>query len=62
MNIAQQVRQEGRLEGLEKGRLEGLLDVARTMLSDRTALKTVAPYTKLSLDKIKKLQQALDKT
>ena len=58
MNIAQQFRQEGRLEG----RQEGLLAVARTMLSDHAALKTVARYTKLSLDKVKQLQQELNKT
>ena len=55
-------RLEGHQEGRQEGRQEGLLAVAKTMLSDHAALNTVARYTKLSLDKVKQLQQELNKT
>ena len=71
ISVAEQLRQEGILEGEVKGRTEGILkgkiegriesisEVAQTMLRKGVALKTIAEYTKLSLTDIRKLEQEI---
>jgi predicted transposase/invertase (TIGR01784 family) len=48
---------EGIEKGIEKGIGIGQLNVAKIMLSEGVALKTIAKWTGLSIDEIKKLQE-----
>ena len=59
----EQGRQEGRQEGIEigeakgmaKGREEGAIQIAIAMLKDNVGFETIAQYTRLPIETIKKL-------
>lgn len=61
----EQGRQEGRQEGIEigeakgmaKGREEGATQIAIAMLKDNAEFETIAQYTQLPIEIIKKLSQ-----
>ena len=56
MNIARQIRQEGRQEGVKIGFIEGCLKVAQSMLKQGFDLKTIATLTQLPLNQLQQLQ------
>ena len=57
MTIAQWLEERGMQKGIEKGIEEGMEIVAKRLLSEGTEIAFVAKITKLSLDRVKKLQK-----
>ncbi len=51
----EQGKAEGLAEGIEKGKMEGLINTARTMLSDGLSPEKVAQYTGLTPEEIRHL-------
>jgi len=49
------VRSEGRMEGMEQGKLESALEIARKMLDSNVPLKDIASFSGLSFDTIQSL-------
>ena len=60
MTIAQQLEQKGRMEGIqigeEKGKLEGKLEVARTMLQNGLDRSTVMKMTGLAAEELDQIR------
>lgn len=55
MTLAEQLKEEGRHEGMIAGELKGKLDVARQLLEDGADLELVARATQLPMPQLKKL-------
>ena len=55
MNVAQQFKAEGRLEGIQQGKLEGILQTAKNMLKYGVSLDLIKKTTGLSKIEIEKL-------
>ena len=56
MTIADQLREEGRLDGIQRGRQEGIEKVASNMLLKELDEKIIAESTGLSIEEIEKLK------
>jgi predicted transposase/invertase (TIGR01784 family) len=56
MSIAEQLRQEGKLEGLHEGELKSKLKIAKRMLAENSAPVFIAKVTGLSLKEIEALK------
>ncbi len=54
------LRQEGFSEGLQKGRIEGVIEVAENMLRKGIDPETVIEYTQLSRNIVQKLRRMTD--
>ena len=50
-------KKEGREEGIEKGREEEKIEIAKAMLSKNKPLEEIAEFTGLSLDEIEQLRK-----
>lgn len=48
---------QGRQEGIQQGREEGAIQIAIAMLKDNVEFETIAQYTQLPIEIIKKLSQ-----
>ena len=48
---------QGRQEGIQQGREEGAIQIAIAMLKDNVEFETIAQYTRLPIEIIKKLSQ-----
>lgn len=48
---------QGRQEGIQQGREEGAIQIAIAMLRDNIGFETIAQYTQLPIETIKKLSQ-----
>ena len=59
MTIAEQLRREGIEIGIEKGRQEELLKIARNLLAANTDLALIAQVTGLSIEQINALKNDL---
>ncbi len=56
MTIAEQLR----IEGMQKGKLDGKLEMAQSMLADGVDLVFIAKYTQLSLEVLKDMKKKND--
>ncbi|QEC75007.1 hypothetical protein FSB76_03220 [Mucilaginibacter ginsenosidivorax] len=54
-NVIDYARQEGMEKGIEKGKLEEAIAIAREMKKDRLPLAQISKFTKLPVEEIEKL-------
>jgi predicted transposase/invertase (TIGR01784 family) len=53
--VVDYARQEGMIKGIEKGKLEEAIAIAREMKKDGLPLAQISKFTKLSAEEIEKL-------
>ncbi|MGB9662576.1 MAG: hypothetical protein ACPL5F_11290 [Moorellaceae bacterium] len=58
--VLEEMQQEAWLKGLEKGKLEGKLEVARNLLLLHVDVDTISKATGLNLEEIESLRKQLE--